>query len=305
MQKWASEYRKLTGVSVDYASTGSGQGISGMTDKSLDFGCTDAPMNEAELKAAAESGGPVVHVPLTMGSVAPIYNLPGVKSGLHFTGPILASIFLGTVHRWDDPALLALNPKVPLPDREISVVHRLDSSGTTYVWTDYLAKVSPKWQQAIGVAKSVEWPTGIAARGNEGVAGQVKQIPWSLGYAQLTYGIADVLSVGAVQNAEGEFVEPDPASVTAAAENSLTAIPEDLRFSMVNSPGKSSYPISTTSWAILYVKQPHGKDKLVEDFLRWATHDGQQYAVPLSYAPLPPDLVSRADAQFARAAANQ
>jgi phosphate ABC transporter phosphate-binding protein len=303
MRKWASEYRKLSGVSIDYSSTGSGMGITGMTDKSLDFGCTDAPMNDAELEAANQKGGAVAHIPLAMGSVAPVYNLPDAKERLRFTGPLLADIFMGRVHRWNDPAIASLNPNVPLPDREITTVHRLDSSGTTYVWADYLAKVSPEWRKALGVAKSINWPTGITAQGNERVAGQVKQIPNSIGYAQLTYGISEVLSVGAVKNADGEFIDPRPAAVTAAAENSVAVIPDDLRFSIVDSHGKDSYPISTVTWAIVYVSQPSDRDKLVNDFLRWAIHDGQQYAEPLSYAPLPRPLVARAESQIVRATA--
>ena len=303
MQKWAAEYRKLSGISVNYSPTGSGKGIAGMTDKSLDFGCTDAPMNEKEIDSAMKRGGPVLHVPLTMGAVAAVYNVPGIKSGLRFTGPLLAAIFMGRVNRWNDPELASLNPGVALPDRPIVVVHRLDSSGTTYAWSDYLAKVSPEWRNTLGIAKVIAWPTGIAAKGNEGVAGQVKQIPGSLGYTQLTYGISEVLSVGAVRNAEGEFIEPRPASVTAAAQNSLAVIPDDLRFSIVDPPGKGSYPISVTSWAVVYVKQPRGRDLEVSDFLRWAIHDGQQYAEPLSYAPLPQPLASRAEMQAARSVA--
>jgi phosphate transport system substrate-binding protein len=260
-------------------------------------------MTDAELQTATEKGGAVVHIPLAMGSVAPVYNLPSVKEHLRFTGPLLADIFMGRVHRWNDPAITSLNPNVALPDREITTVHRLDSSGTTYVWTDYLARVSTEWQKTYGVTKFVNWPSGIAAKGNEGVAGQVKQIPESIGYAQLTYGISEVLSIGAVRNADGEFVEARPAAVTAAAESSVTTIPEDLRFSMVDSPGKSSYPISTVTWAIVYVNQPSGRDKLINDFLRWAIHGGQQYAEPLSYAPLPQALATRAESQILRVTA--
>ncbi len=303
MRKWASEYRKLTGISVDYASTGSGMGITGMTDQSLDFGCTDAPMSDAELKVAADKGGAVNHLPLAMGAVAPVYNLPGIKAPLRFTGPLLADIFMGRVHRWNDPAIASINPGVSLPDQAIATVHRLDSSGTTYVWADYLARVSPEWKSKLGVAKLIDWPTGIAAKGNEGVAGQVKQIPDSIGYAQLGYGISEVLSVGAVKNAEGEFIEPRPAAITTAAENSESVIPEDLRFSIVDARGKGSYPVSSVTWAVLYVKQPSGRDKLVHDFLRWAIHDGQQYAEPLSYAPLPLPLAARAESQVVRATA--
>jgi phosphate transport system substrate-binding protein len=303
MRKWASEYRKLTGVSIDYASSGSGAGISGMTDRSLDFGCTDAPMTDAELQAANQNGGAVAHIPLAMGAVAPVYNLPETRERLRFTGPLLADIFMGKVHRWNDPAMVNLNPNATLPDREIAIVHRMDSSGTTYVWADYLARVSPEWRTTLGVGKTLNWPTGISAKGNEGVAGQVKQIPESIGYAQLTYGISEVLSVGAIKNADGEFVDPRPAAVTSAADNPVNAIPDDLRFSIVDSHGKDSYPISTVTWAIVYTSKPPGRDKLVNDFLRWAIHDGQQFAEPLSYAPLPRPLVARAESQIVRATA--
>jgi phosphate transport system substrate-binding protein len=302
MQKWISEYRKTSGVSIDYVPSGSGEGINGMIAKSLDFGCTDAPMSDAELAMADQNGGAVAHVPLAMGAVAPIYNLTDTKEPLRFTGPLLADIFMGRVHRWNDPAIATLNPNAPLPDREIATVHRLDSSGTTYVLTDYLSKVSPEWKKNYGVGKLVNWPTGVAAKGNEGVAGQVKLIPGSMGYTQLTRALFEVLSIGAVRNAEGQFVEARAAAVTAAAENSVTAIPEDLRFSIVDSPGKASYPISTLTWAIIYVNQPAGRVKLIDDFLLWAIHGGQQYAEPLSYAALPPSLVSRAEAQIMRAA---
>jgi phosphate ABC transporter phosphate-binding protein len=298
MEKWVSEYRRLTGVSVDYASVGSGKGIAGMTEKKLDFGCTDAPLSDQELKAAETLGGTVVHVPVAMGAVAPIYNLPEVKERLRFSGPVLAGIFAGSIHHWNAPELQVLNPKIALPDQEIAVVHRLDSSGTTYVWTEYLAKVSPEWKEKIGVGKTVPWPVGAAGKGNEGVAGQVKLIPWSIGYAQLTYGIQESLQYGSVQNSDGQFVEPRPAAVTAAAEKLLREIPEDLRFSITDSPGSESYPISSATWAVAYVRQPGGKGREVADFLRWVIHQGQQFSEPLHYAPLPEALVDRADAKI-------
>jgi phosphate ABC transporter phosphate-binding protein len=298
MRKWIAEYRKVSETMVEYESTGSGMGITGMTDKSLDFGCTDAPMSDAELKTAADVGGAVVHVPMTLGAVTPIYNFPDLKEHFRFLGSVLAGIFLGQIHRWNDPELTALNPGFPLPDHEIAVVHRLDSSGTTYVWTDYLSKVSPEWQSTVGVGKTVPWPVGLAGRGNEGVAGLVKQNPWSIGYAQLAYGIRESLQYGSVKNAAGEFVEPLPGAITAAAEEFVGSIPEDFRFSMTNGPGTRSYPISSLTWAIAYTKQPSGKRKQITDFLAWATHDGQQFGEALDFAPLPKPLIERVDAKI-------
>ena len=289
---------EASGLTVEYESTGSGKGITGMTDKSLDFGCTDAPMSDAELKTAADVGGAVVHVPMTLGAVTPIYNLPDLKERIRFSGPVLAGIFLGRIHRWNDPELTALNPGLPLPDRDIAVVHRLDSSGTTYVWTDYLSKVSPEWQSKVGVGKTVPWPVGLEGRGNEGVAGLVKQNPWSIGYAQLAYGIRESLQYGSVKNAAGEFVEPLPGAITAAAEEFVGSIPDDFRFSITDGPGTRSYPISSLTWAIAYTKQPGGKRKQITDFLSWATHDGQQYGEALDYAPLPKPLIDRVDAKI-------
>jgi phosphate transport system substrate-binding protein len=305
MRKWASEYGAATGASVDYASVGSGQGIAGMTEKSLDFGCTDAPMSTAELEQADKRGGTVVHIPLTMGAVAPIYNVPGITARLRFSGPVLAAIFLGRIQRWDDPALRALNPDTPLPNEAIGVVHRMDSSGTTYVWTDFLSKTSPEWLETVGTGKIVAWPTGTSANGNEGVAGQVKLFPYSIGYAQLTYGIQEALAYGAVENRAGEFIEPQPAAVTAAADASLTIIPDDLRFSITDAPGNASYPVSATTWAVVYVNQPDGKGPAIADFLRWVVHDAQQFSEPLHYAPLPAALVERAERKINEIAASQ
>ena len=305
MRKWVSEYGTATGASVDYASIGSGRGIAGMTDRSLDFGCTDAPMNAAELQQADARGGVVVHVPLAMGAVAPIYNVPDVKTRLRFSGPVLAAIFLDRIQRWNDPALQALNPGTPLPDQAIGVVHRMDSSGTTYVWTDFLSRTSPAWAGEIGTGKTVAWPTGTSANGNEGVAGQVKLFPYSIGYAQLTYGIQEAVAYGAVENRAGAFIEPQPTAVTAAADASLTAIPDDLRFSITDMPGNSSYPISAMTWAVAYANQPDGKGSAIADFLSWVIHDGQQFSEPLHYAPLPAALVLRAEQKIDELTAKQ
>ena len=296
MNVWVSEYRERTGGDVTYASLGSGRGIEGMLDRSFDFGCTDGPLSDAELRRARAIGGEIVHVPLVMGAVAPIYNLPGVHDRLRFSGAVLADIFLGKIERWNDPALIELNAGVPLPDAAIGVVHRIDSSGTTYVWTDYLAKVSPEWKARLGVGKVVSWPVGIGGNGNQGVAGQVKQNPYTIGYAELSYGIDQVVQYGSVRNAAGEFIAPDPASVTTAAEASLAQIPDDLRFSITDAPGAGSYPISGTTWAVAYAVQQGDKGRALVDFLRWTIRSGQERAQRMHYAPLSPGLVRRAEA---------
>jgi len=295
MSKWAAEYDKAKSVEVNYQSIGSGGGIQQMTAKTFDFGCTDGPMNEEQLKKASETGGDVVHVPLVMGAVVPAYNLEEVKEPLVFSGPVLADIFLGKLKKWNDKALQDLNPGVKLPDKDIGVVHRSDGSGTTYVWVDYLAKVSPEWKKKVGVATSVDWPTGEGAKGNEGVAGSVKGTPGAIGYIELIYATQNDIKYGLVQNKSGAAIKPDLKSITAAGENALADIPEDLRYSITDAGGKDSYPISGTTWAVLYVNEPADKGQQVVDFLRWCLHDGQQYAEDLHYAKLPKGLVEKAD----------
>lgn len=293
MSKWAKEYEKAKGVQVNYQSVGSGGGIQQMTAKTFDFGCTDAPMNEEQLKKAREFGGEVAHVPLALGAVVPAYNLEEAKEPLNFTGPLLADIFLGKVTHWNDPALKASNPGVELPDKEIAVVHRSDGSGTTYIWVDYLAKVNPEWKQKVGVGTSVNWPAGVGQKGNEGVSGQIKRSPGSIGYVELIYAKQNQIPFGRVQNREGEPILASLDSVTAAAAGALTEIPDDLRYSLTNAPGKDAYPVSGTVWAVLYVKQPEAKGRQVVDFLRWVTHEGQAFTQELDYARLPEALVRR------------
>ena len=295
MTKWAGAYNKEKGVQVDYTSSGSGNGIQQMIDKKNDFGCTDAPMNDEQLKKADDVGGEVLHVPLVMGAVVPIYNLKDVKEPVRFTGPVLADIFLGKIKKWDDPKLKDLNPKLALPGDEIAVVHRSDGSGTTYIWVDYLSKVSPEWKEKVGVGTDVKWPTGVGAQKNDGVAGQVGRSPGALGYVELTFALNSKLQYGAVQNKEGEFVLASLDSVTKAADGALKDIPADLRYSLTDAPGKEAYPICGTTWAVLYAKQPANKAKALADFLRWATHDGQQYTKDLQYARLPESLAKRVD----------
>jgi phosphate ABC transporter phosphate-binding protein len=293
MSKWADEYKKATGVEVNYQSIGSGGGIQQMTAKTFDFGCTDAPMNEEQIEKCRQQGGEPLHIPLVLGAVVPTYNLKGVDTPLRFTGPVLADIYLKKITKWNDKALRDLNPGVDLPNQEIVVVHRSDGSGTTYIWVDYLSKVSPPWKKKVGVGPSVDWPTGIGQKGNEGVAGQVRRSAGAIGYVELIYALQNDMSYGLVKNQEGEFVKASLESVTAAADASLKEIPEDLRFSITNAPGKESYPISGTVWAVVYDKLPAGKGQMVVDFLRWVTHDGQQSAKGLDYAPLPRGLVTR------------
>jgi phosphate transport system substrate-binding protein len=293
MTKWADEYRKATGIEVNYQSIGSGGGIQQMTAKTFDFGCSDGPMNEEQIQKCRDSGGEPLHIPLVMGAVVPVYNLDSVTEPLRFTGPLLADIYLGKVKKWNDPALKELNPDAALPDKEIVVVHRSDGSGTTYIWVDYLSKVSEQWEKKVGVGTSVDWPVGVGQKGNEGVAGQVRRSPGSIGYVELIYALQNDMKHGLVRNKEGRFVKGDLGSITAAAEASLKVIPDDLRYSITDAPGKDSYPISGTSWAVVYDKLPAGKGRQVVDFLRWVTHEGQQYCDDLHYARLPKGLVER------------
>lgn len=295
MSTWASRYEKATGGQVNYQSIGSGGGIQQMTARTVDFGCSDGPMNDEQLAKAKEVGGDVIHVPLVMGAVVPAYTLKDVKEPLKFSGPVLADIFLGKITKWNDRALQDLNPDVKLPDLDISVVHRSDGSGTTYIWVDYLSKVSEEWKKKVGVGTSVDWPVGVGQKGNEAVARHTKQNEGAIGYIELTYAEQAKIEFGLVRNRAGHFIRPTLESVTAAATNALSDIPDDLRYSITDAPGKDSYPISGTSWAVLYVKQPKLKGQAVLDFLRWATHEGQEYCAALHYARLPEGLVKRVE----------
>jgi phosphate transport system substrate-binding protein len=296
MSKWASEYDKIKGVEINYQSIGSGGGIQQMTAKTFDFGCTDAPMNDDQLKKAKGVGGDAIHVPLVMGAVVIIYNVSEVKEPLVFTGPVLADIYLGKITKWNDAALKKLNPAAALPDKEIAVVHRSDGSGTTYIFSDYLSQVSDGWKK-IGKATSLNWPRGSGGKGSEGVTGQVKDSPGSIGYVELIYALQNKIPFGLMQNKEGATIKGSLESVTAAADAALKKLsPEELetlRYSIVNADGKESYPISGTVWAVIYKNQPTEKGKAIVDYLRWITHEGQPYAKELDYAQLPKSLVER------------
>jgi phosphate transport system substrate-binding protein len=286
-------------VRIDYQSVGSSKGVQGLTDRAYQFGCSDAPLTDA---AMAKAGGPVVHIPLVMGAVVPTYNLPEVSEQLRFTGPMLADIFLGKITRWNDPAIRVANPRAAgqLTDMPITVVHRSDGSGTTFIWTDFLTKTSGEWGAKLGVKTELAWPVGLAGKGNNGVADEVSRTVGAIGYVELSYAMENNLRYGQVKNREGKFVQPSLESVTAAATASSEVIRADLRYTLANAPGEASYPIAGTVWAVLYADQtgsPAGRELVA--FLHWATHDGQSYAKDLRYAPLPLDLVKRVDEKLA------
>jgi phosphate transport system substrate-binding protein len=288
--KWFSEYNKLKpNVQINYQSIGSGGGIRQITNQTVFFGATDGPMTQEQLLAAP---GRILHFPTVLGADVPVYNIPRVEADLKFTGPVLADIFLGKVTKWNDPALTKLNPGVQLPATEITVVHRSDGSGTTYIWVDYLAKVSPEWKQKVGVATSVNWPVGVGGKGNEGVAGLIRQTPGSIGYVELIYALQSKIRYGAVQNMAGEFLQANVQSVTAAAAAAASAMPKDFRVSITNAPGKGVYPIASFTWLLLY-ESPKDKQqaRIFVDFVKWMLADGQKFAADLGYAPLPEAVV--------------
>ena len=298
--KWFSEYATKTGVRINYQSIGSGGGIRQLSEQTVDFGATDAPMSDEELAKA--KGGPVLHIPTALGAVVITYNLPGVTAPLKLTGELVAAIYAGQVKRWNDARIATLNEGVSLPATDILVIHRSDGSGTSFVFTDYLSKVSPAWATSPGRGKDIQWPAGLGAKGNEGVAGQVKQSPGAIGYIELAYANQNKLPAAQLRNAHGEFVAPSIASVTAAASAAVSALPPttDYRVSVVNASGAGAYPISSFTWILLYQKQADAaKGKLLVDFLRWALADGQAMEAPLDYAPLPESmrtaLVARLD----------
>jgi phosphate transport system substrate-binding protein len=288
--KWFSEYnKKFPNVQINYQSIGSGGGIRQLTAQTVFFGATDGPMTNDQLLAAP---GKVLHFPTVLGAVVPIYNVGGLND-LKFTGPVLAGIFLGSITKWNDPAIAKLNPGVNLPGDDITVVHRSDGSGTTYIFADFLGKVSPEWKKRVGVATALNWPVGLANKGNEGVAGLVKQTPGSIGYVELIYALQNKIASGAVQNMAGKFLKASVEGVTAAAASAVGAMPADFRVSITNAPGDTAYPISSFTWLLLY-ESPKDKAaaKTMVEFMRWALTDGQQFAGQLGYAPLPPGVVT-------------
>lgn len=289
--KWFSEYNKLhPEIEINYQSIGSGGGIRQVTNQTVFFGATDGPMTNEQLLA---SPGKILHFPAVLGGDVPVYNIPGVDVELKFTGPVLADIFLGKIAKWNDAAITKLNPGVKLPGTDITVCHRSDGSGTTYIWVDYLSKVSPEWKKKVGVATSVNWPAGIGGKGNEGVAGLVKQIPGAIGYVELIYALQNKIDYGSVQNMAGEFVRATTESVSAAAAAAAKQMPADFRVSITNAPGNGVYPISSFTW-LLFFENPKDKQRarIMVDFMNWALADGQKFAPELGYAPLPKEVVA-------------
>ncbi len=296
MDKWIDVYSKdKGGVEINYQGQGSTAGIKQMTERAVNFGCTDAFLTDEQLAAARQEGGEVVHVPLVMGGVVPAYNLPGIDRPLNFTGEVLAAIFLGDITNWNDQKIQALNEGVKLPDLKISTVHRAEGSGTTAIFTEFLSKSSPKWKEKVGTSTAVTWPVGSGEKGNPAVADNIGRSPGSIGYVELLYALQKKdIKYGAVKNRAGQFVLADLQSVSAAAA-SLTDVPADLRFSIVDAPGEGSYPISGTTWAVLYRKQSGDAGRELVKFFQWVVHDGQRYSEKMHYAPLPQALVRRID----------
>jgi phosphate transport system substrate-binding protein len=290
--KWFSDYARGKDIRINYQSIGSGGGIRQLSEGTVDFGATDGPMTDEEMSRA--KGGEILHIPTVIGAVVAGYNLEGLGDTLQLTGDLLADIFLGRVTKWNDSRIAAANQGVTLPNQDIIVVHRSDGSGTTYVFTDYLASVSAGWANGPGRGKEVQWPVGLGGKGNEGVAGQVRQTPGAIGYMELAYAKQNNIAFAAVRNKAGNFVMPSIESITAAAAGAMqTSGPDtDFRVSIANAEGAMSYPISSFTWIILYKDQPNAvKGRKIVDFLEWAVTDGQQSAAALDYAPLPDDVV--------------
>jgi phosphate transport system substrate-binding protein len=289
--KWFSEYHKLhPDVEINYQSIGSGGGIRQVLAGTVDFGASDGPMTDEQL---AQAKTKILHVPTVLGADVPAYNIPGVTAELKFTQEALAGIFLGKITNWNDKAIASANPDVKLPSDQIIVVHRSDGSGTTYIWTDYLSKISPEWQAQAGKGTSVKWPVGLGGKGNEGVAGMIRQMQGSIGYIELIYAIQNKIPYGVVRNAAGNFVKASLESVTAAAA-SAPKMPADFRVSITNAPGKDAYPVSSFTWLLIPVqsKDP-AKGKILADLLNWIVNDGQKMAADLAYAPLPPSVATK------------
>ena len=290
--KWFDAYNKKTGVKINYQSIGSGGGIKQFTEGTVDFGATDGPMNQEQMTAVQ---GKVLHIPTVMGADVLTYNVPALgTTALKLDGTTIANIFLGKITKWNDRAIAATNPGVKLPNTDIIVVHRSDGSGTTYIWTDYLSKISPEWKEKVGTAGSVNWPVGLGGKGNEGVTQQVKQLSGSLGYVELIYAVSNQLSYAQIKNAAGSFVQPSLGSVTAAAASAKFEPNTDFRVSITNAPGAEAYPVASFTWLLI---QPDMKDpakaKALKSFLEWMiTDEAQQMAAALQYAPLPQPVVA-------------
>ena len=294
--KWFDDYhKKNSNNQINYQSIGSGGGIKQVTEGTVDFGASDGPMNDDQLKAFRDKHGfDILHFPTVLGADVPAYNIPGVSAELTFTPDAIAGIFLGKITKWNDPAIAGANKGVNLPGNDIVVVHRSDGSGTSYIWTDYLSKVSDEWKNKVGKGTSVNWPVGLGGKGNEGVAGLVKQTPNSFGYVELIYAIQNNMPYGKVKNASGNVVKADLASVTAAAAGAAKDMPADFRVSITNAPGKGAYPISSFTWLLIPEKfSDAAKRDAIKGFINWMLVDGQNEVEALSYAKLPKEVVAK------------
>jgi phosphate transport system substrate-binding protein len=290
--KWFNEYhKKNSGVQINYQSIGSGGGIKQLQAGTVDFGASDMPMTDEQL---SQTKFKVVHIPTVLGAVVPAYNIPGVKGEVKFTGPVLADIFLGKINNWSDPQIAKLNPGVKFPNQAIVVVHRSDGSGTTFIFTDYLSKVSPEWASNVSKNTSVKWPVGLGGKGNEGVAGMIRQIDGSIGYVELIYAVQNNIPYGSVQNKAGNFVKASLETTTAAAAGAAAKMPADYRVSITNADGKDAYPLASFTWLLIpQQSKDANKGKILQDFLKWMATDGQNDTKQLSYAPLPKEVTDR------------
>ena len=298
--KWFDEYHKQhSNIEINYQSKGSGAGIRQLTEGTVDFGASDGPMTDDQLKAAKEKRGTdIFHIPTVLGAVVPAYNLPDVKTELKFSGDSLAAIYLGKATKWNDQAIAKDNPGVKLPDKPIVVVHRAEGSGTTYIFTDYLSKISPEWQQKVGKATSVQWPTGLGQQGNEAVANTVRQMDGAIGYVELIYALQNNISYGPVKNAAGKYLKASLESTTAAAA-SVKDMPEDFRVSITNAPGDKAYPIASFTWLLIPQKWADGtKEKAMVDYLKWMLDSGEKMTSALYYAPLPAGVAAKVRAKI-------
>jgi phosphate transport system substrate-binding protein len=292
--KWFSEYNKLhPDVQINYQSIGSGGGIRQVLAQTVDFGASDGPMSDEQL---AQAKVKILHIPTVLGAVVPAYNVPGVSGEIRFTPQVLADIFLNKITNWNNPGLAKANPGIKFPDQPIIVIHRSDGSGTTFIFTDYLSKVSKDWDNTVGKGTSVKWPVGLGGKGNEGVAGQVRQLQGAIGYVELIYAVQNNIPYGSIQNAAGEFLKATLAGVTDAAA-SVKTMPADFRVSITNAPGKTAYPISSFTWLLIPVQAKDPKNgKILADFLNWMVNDGQKMTTQLAYAPLPENVAEKVKA---------
>jgi phosphate transport system substrate-binding protein len=293
--KWFSEYHKVhPEVQINYQSIGSGGGIRQLTEGTVDFGASDMPMTDEQLKEAeGKLNSKVLNIPTVLGAVVPVYNVQGVSGEVKFTPDLLAGIYLGRITNWNDKAIAASNPGVNFPNQEIVVVHRSDGSGTTFIWTDYLSKISPDWKSQVGSGTSVKWPKGMGGKGNEGVSGSVRLLPGSIGYVELIYAVENKIPYGSVRNASGAFLKASLEGVTAAAA-SAPKMPADFRVSITNAPGKDAYPISSFTWMLIPTRSKDpAKGKILADFLNWMVSDGQSMTSALDYAPLPANVAAK------------